>query len=790
MPRARTSLIVLLIAALSIQAFPATVSAQHRDLTSRIEAGDPASAIEILEGIEAQDEGRIFAANNYPYLAGRLFEKTGDTGTAARRYLEAAEPGSALESYALWRLSKLMRRSGNLPAERLFLLEALSLSTESAPSYSAGERLARSWFESGNHDSAIHSARNRWHGSDGAASREDLILIGKAARLSGDARTASESFKRVLETTPDPARPDDLALAAVEGRDLLAVDEEEFGSRVLDLSPEEHFERANVFQHNRRFRLARLHFRGIVERFPGDPRAPESAYQIGRGFAQERDYQHAIEWFERVKEQYPNSEMADQALYQAANAYAALGKPKESVARFERFIEQDPDAERAADAYLNLIDIHRDTGESVLALKTADEMLARFPSGEGTASALFARARTHIAQEDWSNALIDLESLDSMGYGTGVAGEGDFLRGYVLEKLERNAEAAEAYLGIDHGFRNFYGSIATERLRSIAKSSDKALKARLATLTVPKDDSPAALAEAAEAAFRLASHEEALNRVKEAYSRIDEFRVPETPVAKIPGRKEVRQRPSAIGIPVHEDLADELLFLGLYDEGAVEYELHLLENGSTDEEAETLAELYRKGGLVTRSVALAEGRWKKMPAGFVAEAMPESELRLLYPAPFKHEVLKYSKAEGLDPRFVLSIMRQESRFEPNVKSVAAARGLMQFIPSTALKIAEEIGIGDFTQDDLYNPAGAVRIGSRYLANLFRDFPDQPAAVAASYNAGEDRMVRWYRRAGSPEPARYIPEIRFSQTRDYVAKVMNNFRIYKMLYDEDLETAAR
>ncbi|QQS41335.1 MAG: transglycosylase SLT domain-containing protein [Acidobacteriota bacterium] len=794
MPHTRTPLLVLLLASLFAPAFSVSIADHHKDLVSRIEAGNHRSAIEVLEVIEAQDQGQIFSANNYPYLAGRLFERMGDAGTAARRYLDAADEGSALEVYALWRLSKLMRRSGNLPAERLFLLDALSLSTESAPSYASGERLARSWFESGNHDLAIHSVRNRWHGSESDPSREDLVLIGKAARLSGDARTASESFKRVLKTTPDPAQPDDLALAAVEGLDLLAVDEEEFGSRVLDLATEEHFERANVFQHNRRFRLARLHFRALVERFPGDPRAPESAYQIGRGFAQERDYQHAIEWFERVLEQFPESEQADQALYQAANAYAALGKPKESVTRFRRFIEQNTDSQRTADAYLNLIDIHRDNADSVLALKTADEMVARFPSGEEKAAALFARARTHIAQEDWNSALTDLKTLESMGFGTDVAGEEDFLKGYVLEKLGRRPEAAEAYLGIRYGFRSFYGSLATERLRSISKVSDKGLKARLASFAVPKDGSPESLVEAAEAAFQLASDEEslgpALNRLKEAYSRIDEFEAPEAPQVKIPGRKEIRQRPAAIGSPGHEDLADELLFLGLYDEGSVEYELHLLDDGSADEEAETLAELYRRGGLVTRSVALAESRWREMPANFVAEAMPEGELRLLYPVPFKHEVLKYSRAEGIDPSFVLSIMRQESRFDPGVKSSAAARGLMQFIPSTGSKMAEEIGIRDFTQDDLYDPAGAVRIGSRYLAKLFRDFPNQPAAVAASYNAGEDRMVRWYSRAGSSEPARYIPEIRFSQTRDYVAKVMNNYRIYRMLYDENLEEIGR
>ncbi|HUF04252.1 MAG TPA: transglycosylase SLT domain-containing protein [Aridibacter sp.] len=790
MPLARTSLLVTLLASLSLSVFPVSFSAHHKRLIERIEAGNPSSAIVILEGIEALDEGQVFAANHYSYLAGRLSEETGDSGLAAGRYLKAAEPGSALEAYALWRLSKLMRRAGNLPAERLFLLDALSLGTESAASAAAGERLARSWFESGNHDSAVGAVRNRRNGLDAEPSRQDLVLIGKAARLSGDTETTSASFSRVLENTPDPSQPDDLALAAVEGLDLLSVGDEDFGRRVPELSETDHFRRARVYQHNRRFRLARLHFQTIVERFGESPDAAESAFQIARGFAQERDYNRAIEWFERVLEQFPESEQAKQALYQTGNAYAYLGKPKESIARFERFIKQNPDSERVADAYLNLIDVHRDSGEPVLAVQRADEMLARFPGGEQAAAAFFARARVHISHNDWPSALSDLGRLDSTGHGTGIETEMGFLKGYVLEKLDRRAEAIEAYLSIPHGFRSFYGSEATGRLSSISKSADGALKTKIASLSAARDDSPEEEKRAAEAAFRLAAGEEeqksALARLKAAYSRIDEYRLPE--VMEIPrkGRETVRQTAKKYERPGHGELADELLFLGLFDEGAVELELHLSKDGSAEDAEETLAELYRRAGQATRSVALAEARWRKMPRDNLAEAIPESELRLLYPVVFKSAVLMYSNAENLDPRFVLSIMRQESRFEPEVKSVAAARGLMQFIPSTALKIAGELGIEDFTQDDLYNPPGAIRIGSRYLANLFRDFPDQAAAVAASYNAGEDRMIRWFRRAGSAETVRYVPEIRFTQTRDYVAKVMNNYRTYRFLYDENLE----
>jgi soluble lytic murein transglycosylase-like protein len=84
-------------------------------------------------------------------------------------------------------------------------------------------------------------------------------------------------------------------------------------------------------------------------------------------------------------------------------------------------------------------------------------------------------------------------------------------------------------------------------------------------------------------------------------------------------------------------------------------------------------------------------------------------------------------------------MRQESRYRADVKSYAAARGLMQFISTTADKIADELDRENFRQDELYHPPTAVLFGAQYLSNLFKEFPAQPQAVAASYNGGEDNV---------------------------------------------------
>ena len=104
---------------------------------------------------------------------------------------------------------------------------------------------------------------------------------------------------------------------------------------------------------------------------------------------------------------------------------------------------------------------------------------------------------------------------------------------------------------------------------------------------------------------------------------------------------------------------------------------------------------------------------------------------------------------------------------------------------TSNKIAGELGRSNFREDDLYYPPTAILFGSKYLADLFKQFPGQPDAVAASYNGGDDNMIRWLARSKSGSPERYVPEIIFSQSKDYVYKVMANYRMYQFLYDESL-----
>jgi soluble lytic murein transglycosylase len=157
-----------------------------------------------------------------------------------------------------------------------------------------------------------------------------------------------------------------------------------------------------------------------------------------------------------------------------------------------------------------------------------------------------------------------------------------------------------------------------------------------------------------------------------------------------------------------------------------------------------------------------------------------------YPAPYRDTILRATTKRKVDPRLVLALMRQESSFRPYAKSPAAARGLLQITIDTASKYATQAGYAKLQDSDLYQPETSITIGSEYVASLQKLFPNMPEAVAASYNGGEDNVARWLKRAKSSEPFIFASEVGFAETKNYVFKVMSNYRAYQLLYSTDLK----
>ena len=81
---------------------------------------------------------------------------------------------------------------------------------------------------------------------------------------------------------------------------------------------------------------------------------------------------------------------------------------------------------------------------------------------------------------------------------------------------------------------------------------------------------------------------------------------------------------------------------------------------------------------------------------------------------------------------------------------------------------------------------SIAVGSAYVAELKDEFGGLYEAIAASYNGGEDNAARWLNRSKPKEPGVFAAEVGFAETKNYVFKVMNNYRAYRDLYTENLE----
>jgi soluble lytic murein transglycosylase len=133
-------------------------------------------------------------------------------------------------------------------------------------------------------------------------------------------------------------------------------------------------------------------------------------------------------------------------------------------------------------------------------------------------------------------------------------------------------------------------------------------------------------------------------------------------------------------------------------------------------------------------------------------------------------IQRWSAAHRVDPLLVRAMIRAESGFRPAVVSRKGAVGLMQLRPDTAQEIAGKIGLRGFQAERLTEPETNIRLGTFYLAELLRRFPDRRLALAA-YNAGPTRVSGWMRQHPKADAATVLRRAGFRETRDYVAQVL-------------------
>ena len=162
------------------------------------------------------------------------------------------------------------------------------------------------------------------------------------------------------------------------------------------------------------------------------------------------------------------------------------------------------------------------------------------------------------------------------------------------------------------------------------------------------------------------------------------------------------------------------------------------------------------------------------------KSIPLAYWRILFPEPWWETIQAESAKNNLDPYLVVSLIRQESEFNPSAISPKNACGLMQLLPSVGKALAHEEGISHFETFHLLDPATNIRLGTRYLRKTVDKFGGVTEYALAAYDAGDDRVVDWQAAGPYSGIDEFVESIPFTETREYVEAILRNEETYKAI----------
>lgn len=375
-----------------------------------------------------------------------------------------------------------------------------------------------------------------------------------------------------------------------------------------------------------------------------------------------------------------------------------------------------------------------------------------YPNDAGIAKALFGTARSYMWERQYDKAVFWFEKLN--GDTSKDGREGLAFKGASLVRLGKNLEAARVY-------EQYVQSFPTgERIES----------AHLNLID----------------AYREAGEYENANQWVERTVTRFSGKPAEVNALHARLRMEIHRERWAEAVAVADSLLNGRSFAGAMagsDEIRFLKSVALEKHGRKQQALDSYASI--PNSQTSYFGGLASERLAKNGAKFHTGVRLTASQRGDYPVMYRTDLIRAAKKFDVDPRFLLAIMKQESSFRADAKSPAGARGLLQFVYDTAIKYNVQAGYPNLQPDDLYLPSVNINLGAAYVADLKSQFGGLYEAIAASYNGGEDNAARWLNRSKPKESGIFASEVGFAETKNYVFKVMNNYRVYRELYTDEL-----
>ncbi len=156
-------------------------------------------------------------------------------------------------------------------------------------------------------------------------------------------------------------------------------------------------------------------------------------------------------------------------------------------------------------------------------------------------------------------------------------------------------------------------------------------------------------------------------------------------------------------------------------------------------------------------------------------------LTKVYKLEYTEYIKKYANEYNVDEYLIYAIIKAESNFNQDAVSHRGAKGLMQLMYSTAEDISKRIGI-ELNEDNILEPDININLGTKYISMLIQKYNNINLALAA-YNAGSGNVDGWIEKGTLKSDGSDIENVPFTETNNYVRKILRDYEIYKNIYEE-------
>jgi soluble lytic murein transglycosylase len=674
----------------------------------------------------------------WQYVAGRLHLAAGESSEAAAAFARVVSPGEGacpLAAYAAFHQSQALVRLGRYD-------EAISLARSIGDDFAAHDEaqlvLADAYAAKGDRASATPLWRSalstsprgpRW--GECALQLATSLLDGVEGPPEPHANEALSLLTRILVEAPITAEKVDALGLRARASALLG----RHASTALTLH--ERAQQAQTLLDGKLQKRARELAEAVLKDIPrGAKEHREAACKAAIVRAQAKPRGKAEEvadaWGAAIARCNGDDALVT-ALYYGGKASVSAHRTAEALDRFSKVEKLFPKHRLADDACFRAALVYGDEGDEARGLSLLASLPDTYPDGDMRAESLFRIALAKLGKQDLDGARDALDRSLSTGLegGRPAAGRSAYFRARVAQLAGDLDDARKRYLAIlaDQPL-GYYMLLAYARVRAMSED-------------LARSSMEAAIAREPAGAFLTRNHAELASPAFARFERLLE--VGEVDAAR-----------------------HELTAAGLLGEGVDPEVLWTIAWVYDVAGAPEIGHSFARARLVDYREHWPAGRWKLA-------------WEVAFPRPWAALVTRESEATHVPAPLTWAIMREESDFYPDARSIADAIGLMQLIAPTARATARGTQL-PFDEDSLRRPEVSIALGTRLLSSLRASFPANRLLAIAAYNGGSRAVRRWLGERGGDDFDLFVERIPFDETRAYIKRVLASQAAYAYLYE--------